>query len=200
MKRFLAVGASALFMSTAAHGDNHTVVFSSDPFDSTANINASDMIGMRVYASEASISSEMTITAGVEANWNDIGEINEILLTRDGRIQSVIVGVGGFLGIGEKDVAVNMSEIRFVAEDGETDDFFLVIEATAVGVQDAPTYQVNQPTNTVGELNDGVDDRGNDVEAITGAASPPVDDAQPNPVVPQNALIPPALVPDTPQE
>jgi hypothetical protein len=200
MTRFLALAAGALVMSTAAYADNHTVTFSSDPFDSTANVNASDMLGMRVYASEASISSGMTIAAGDEAEWNDIGEINEILLTRDGKVQSVIVGVGGFLGIGEKDVAINMSEIRFVAEDGETDDFFLVIEATAVGVQDAPTYQVNQPTNTVGELNDGVDDQGIDVEAITDAASPPVDDAQPNPVVPQNAVIPPAPILDTPPE
>ncbi len=200
MKRFLAATAIALVMSTAAYAENNAIVFSSDPYDSTANINASDLIGMRVYASEAGISSEMKITAGDESDWNDIGEVNEILLTRDGKVQSVIVGVGGFLGIGEKDVAINMSEIRFVAEDGETGDFYLVIEATEVGVQNAPSYQVNQIRTSTEEGDDAVDDEGNDVEAITESASPPVDDENPNPVVPQDALIPPAPVPDTPQE
>jgi len=200
MKHFLAVTVSALVMSTAGYADNHTVVFSSDPFDSATNVNASEMIGMRVYAYDPSISSETPIAADDKSKWDDIGEINEILLTRDGKVQSVIVGVGGFLGIGEKDVAVNMSEIRFVPDDGETDDFFLVIEATEVGVQDAPSYNVNQPTTTMVEDDNAVDDQGNDVEAINDAASPPVDDAEPNPVVPQDALIPPAPVRAKPQE
>ncbi|MGB6154228.1 MAG: PRC-barrel domain-containing protein, partial [Pricia sp.] len=119
-------------------------------FDPEINLNASELVGMRMYASEASIENGAMIPANGETEWDDIGEINEIILTRDGQVQSVIVGVGGFLGIGEKDVAVNMSEIRFVEEDGDN-DFFLVIEATEVGVQDAPSYDYNQLTNTMGD-------------------------------------------------
>ncbi len=151
MKNFLSTTAAALALSTAAYADGHTAVFSDMQFDEAMNINATEMVGMRVYASEASIENDMMIVANGETEWDDIGEINEILLTRDGEVQSVIVGVGGFLGIGEKDVAINMSELRFVEEEGETDDFFLVIEATAVGVQDAPAYEYNQLTNTMGD-------------------------------------------------
>ncbi len=149
MKQFLTTTAAAIVLGTSAIADTHASVFSDMKFDPRTNINASEMIGMRVYASEASIENEMTIPAGGETEWDDIGQINEIVLTRDGQVQSIIVGVGGFLGIGEKDVAVNMSEIRFVAEEGENDDFFLVVEATEVGVQDAPAYEYQQITNTL---------------------------------------------------
>jgi len=35
-----------------------------------------------------------------------IGDINELLIADDGSVEAVVVGVGGFLGIGEKDVAI----------------------------------------------------------------------------------------------
>lgn len=47
------------------------------------------------------------------ANNENIGEINDVLLNRNGQVAAVIIGVGGFLGIGEKDVAVPMSMLLF---------------------------------------------------------------------------------------
>ncbi|MEB2848351.1 PRC-barrel domain-containing protein [Endobacterium cereale] len=41
-----------------------------------------------------------------------IGEINDVLVSQDGSINAVIIGVGGFLGIGEKNVAVDMSALQ----------------------------------------------------------------------------------------
>lgn len=41
-----------------------------------------------------------------------IGEINDVLVSQDGSINAVIIGVGGFLGIGEKDVAVDMTALE----------------------------------------------------------------------------------------
>lgn len=42
-----------------------------------------------------------------------IGEITDVLVSEDGKVMAVLVGVGGFLGIGEKDVAVSMSALEF---------------------------------------------------------------------------------------
>ncbi|MCE7030413.1 PRC-barrel domain-containing protein [Jiella avicenniae] len=42
-----------------------------------------------------------------------IGEITDVLVSEDGKVIAVLVGVGGFLGIGEKDVAVSMSALEF---------------------------------------------------------------------------------------
>jgi sporulation protein YlmC with PRC-barrel domain len=45
-----------------------------------------------------------------------IGDIKELMLKKDGNIDSVVIGVGGFLGIGERDVAVKWSEIKWIDE------------------------------------------------------------------------------------
>lgn len=43
---------------------------------------------------------------------DDIGEVNDVLIGQDGRVAAVVIGVGGFLGIGEKDVAVSMDSLQ----------------------------------------------------------------------------------------
>jgi hypothetical protein len=45
-----------------------------------------------------------------------IGDINEILMTSDGKIAGVVLGVGGFLGMGEHDVLVKLDQLKFVNE------------------------------------------------------------------------------------
>jgi sporulation protein YlmC with PRC-barrel domain len=45
-----------------------------------------------------------------------IGDINEILLDPTGKIAGVVIGVGGFLGMGEHDVLVKLDQIKFVNE------------------------------------------------------------------------------------
>jgi sporulation protein YlmC with PRC-barrel domain len=45
-----------------------------------------------------------------------IGDINEILLDKDGKVKAVVIGVGGFLGMGEHDVAVSMDKLKFMEE------------------------------------------------------------------------------------
>jgi hypothetical protein len=42
----------------------------------------------------------------------NIGTINDIILSSDGSVEAVVIGVGGFLGIGEKDVAVNFDALE----------------------------------------------------------------------------------------
>ncbi|MDA3859489.1 MAG: PRC-barrel domain-containing protein [Roseovarius sp.] len=144
MKRFLATAATALALGTAAYADGHTAAFSDMTFDEAVNIHASELIGMRVYATESEVGNDASIGVGGETEWDDIGEINDIVLTRDGSVTSVIVGVGGFIGVGEKDVAIDMSQLKFISEEGDSDDFFLVVNASATGVEDAPEYQSEQ--------------------------------------------------------
>ncbi|MFN4276856.1 MAG: PRC-barrel domain-containing protein [Ferrovibrio sp.] len=53
------------------------------------------------------------------ANNETIGEVESIYIDRNGKIQSVIVGVGGFLGLGQRDVEMNWNSL-VVADGGET--------------------------------------------------------------------------------
>ena len=49
-----------------------------------------------------------------------VGDIDDILLDRQGRIVAVVVGVGGFLGIGEKNVAIPFEALRMQEENVAT--------------------------------------------------------------------------------
>ncbi|QRM34433.1 DUF4142 domain-containing protein [Microvirga sp. VF16] len=46
----------------------------------------------------------------------EIGDISELLVDQNGKIEAVVIGVGGFLGMGEHDVAVPFNQIRLVSE------------------------------------------------------------------------------------
>jgi hypothetical protein len=43
-----------------------------------------------------------------------LGDVNEVLFGSDGRIAAVVIGVGGFLGMGEHDIAVSMDKLKFM--------------------------------------------------------------------------------------
>ncbi|MDA9865494.1 PRC-barrel domain-containing protein [bacterium] len=141
MKNLVATTAMALMFGTSAIAEGHMAAFEETSFDTALNLYASDLLGARVYATESEVDASAAVTADATTEWDDIGEINEILLTRDGQVQSVIVGVGGFLGLGEKDVAVNMSQIKFVSDGESPDDYFLVINSNQAAITDAPTYE-----------------------------------------------------------
>jgi sporulation protein YlmC with PRC-barrel domain len=49
-------------------------------------------------------------------NNEKLGDINEVLVDKSGKITAVVIGVGGFLGIGENDVAVAFDKLKFVNE------------------------------------------------------------------------------------
>lgn len=68
---------------------------------------------------------------------NKIGDVNDVILDKSGRVSAVIVGVGGFLGVGEKDVAVPFNALKVAEKDG---DRYLVMEASKDALEKAPGY------------------------------------------------------------
>jgi sporulation protein YlmC with PRC-barrel domain len=123
----------------------------SDP----AAITASDFIGQRIYAAEADIDADQY--DGAQDGWDDIGEVNDVVLTRDGKVDSVLVDIGGFLGMGERKVALGMENIRFVADSGTADDpndYFLVIKADRSVLEGAPEYKQTGAAAATGDAAD----------------------------------------------
>ncbi|MDB5600745.1 MAG: PRC-barrel protein [Xanthobacteraceae bacterium] len=49
-----------------------------------------------------------------------LGDVNEILLDSTGKVAGYVIGVGGFLGMGEHDILVEPSKIKFVNEPART--------------------------------------------------------------------------------
>lgn len=74
-----------------------------------------------------------------ESGANDaksIGKLNDLILSPDGKVEAAVIGVGGFLGVGEKDVAVSPDVVQLAKRsDGNT---WLVLNATKDQLNAAP--------------------------------------------------------------
>jgi sporulation protein YlmC with PRC-barrel domain len=101
------VAASALLVSVAfAQNPSAPADHSNTPPAASSNSSykgewrASKVVGLNVYNN----------------NNENIGSINDLLTDKTGNIKAVVIGVGGFLGIGEHLVAIPFDQVKFVEE------------------------------------------------------------------------------------
>jgi hypothetical protein len=68
-----------------------------------------------------------------------IGEVNDLIIDGDGRVVAAVIGIGGFLGMGEKDVAITFSAIRMTRD--EKGKAVLALDVSKEALKAAPTYK-----------------------------------------------------------
>ena len=90
------------------------------------NWRASKLMGLDVYN---------------EAN-EKLGDINELILDKNGKVNAVVIGVGGFLGMGEHDIAVTMDKLKFIEEPVRTSS------TAPATTRDTTTGTATAPANT----------------------------------------------------
>jgi len=139
MKRILATSAIAMMLSAPAFAGSHGEMFMKKA--ENIQVLGSEFIGSYVYVSETEFDEDYVYEDGAEQEWDNIGDINEIVLSRDGTVDAVVVGVGGFLGMGEKDVAVKMDSLRFVSDGEDADEYFVVFTSSKAAIEGAPEWQ-----------------------------------------------------------
>jgi len=91
-----------------------------------------------------------------------IGEINEIILGKDGQAGAAVIGVGGFLGIGERQVAVEFKALRIEYDSSALTDrgaITVKVSATKDSLKNAPAWSW--------------DDRGRKTDTGTATGSAP---------------------------
>lgn len=69
----------------------------------------------------------------------NIGDVNELILANDGKVRAVVIGVGGFLGMGERDVAVSFNSLKITRDDDN--DEVITIDATRDTLSNAPQWE-----------------------------------------------------------
>jgi|GEM_PF-1105240 len=85
---------------------------------------ASTLIGKSIYT-------------GLGDNAEVVGDVNDMVMSGDGRAEAVVVGVGGFLGLGEKQVAISFERLTVSEIDGQT---WLTIDSTREQLEAAPEF------------------------------------------------------------
>ena len=74
-----------------------------------------------------------------DASDQKIGSVTDLIVDRDGKVTEVVVGVGGFLGAGEKNVAVKMADLK------RGKDNHLVLNTTKDALKQMAAYDLNEP-------------------------------------------------------
>lgn len=100
-----------------------------------------------------------------------IGSIESVMLGRDGRVQAVIVNAGGFLGLGERYVAIDWADIR-VSEEGKR----IMTALTRDQLEALPEYRYADEKKR-GTAFGTADPKGDDNTAQAGGKDAPVVDA-----------------------
>ena len=118
---------------------------------------ASNIIGKKVYN-------------GTADNADNVGSVDDLLIGDNGAVDLVIVSVGGFLGIGEKDVAISYNTVKWATKSNER---WLVINANADDLKAKPSFDRKSydmaPANTASATDN------NDMAAAPAASSPAPD-------------------------
>jgi sporulation protein YlmC with PRC-barrel domain len=137
-----------------------TALFTCAASAQTANKAAADSAAMMHREGEWRASKLVGVNVYNEAN-EKIGDINDVILGKSGRVETVVLGVGGFLGMGEHYVAVAYDKLKWVNEPASS-----TTVSTTTSTATRPTTNVD---GTVRTAADGT-------ARTTGAATTTADD------------------------
>jgi sporulation protein YlmC with PRC-barrel domain len=127
IRNLLATTAIATLLSTAAYAQDTTAP-APDPM-APATQDAAP-VEAPIERADGHLATNLigeTVYNGTGDDAENIGNVNDIVIGSNGEVESVVIGVGGFLGLGEKNVAVDYAEVDWAERDG---DRWLVIAAT----------------------------------------------------------------------
>jgi sporulation protein YlmC with PRC-barrel domain len=134
--------------SVAASALLATVAFAQSPTTTTDRSNMAPAASSTTSNSyQGDWRTSKLVGVNVYNNENEsIGSINDLLTDKSGNIKAVVIGVGGFLGVGEHLVAVAFDQIKFV--DTPVPSTTTSSTAPASGTRPAPTTTGAASTNT----------------------------------------------------
>lgn len=113
-------------------------------------------ISTAAFAQSSKINQAIPANSATVTNWykqsvydpkdSKIGDIADVLVDKSGRIDSLIVAVGGFLGAGEKDVSVPFDAVRVTSKDNNK--WYLVMNTTKDQLKEAPGFTYDKESTT----------------------------------------------------
>ena len=90
---------------------------------------ASKLIGLNVYNDQN----------------EKLGDISELLIDKSGKVEGVVIGVGGFLGLGQHDIKVEVGKLTFVDQPVRTSSS---TSSSTTGAGNAPATGATTTTTT----------------------------------------------------
>ena len=126
MKKLISAAVGAVLLSGATLAQGSTQIMTSVPAQS---VTVKDWYKQSVY----------------DPSNSKIGEIEDVLLSPDGKVTALIIGVGGFLGMGEKDVAIPFAAVKHTTRDGKV---YLTLDTTKDVLKAAPGLKYDRSSTS----------------------------------------------------
>ena len=76
---------------------------------------------------------------------NKIGDVDDVLVDQAGKVTGLVIGVGGFLGAGEKDVIVPFSAVKSTKKD---DKWYLTLDETKDSLKNSAGFKYNKTSTS----------------------------------------------------
>jgi sporulation protein YlmC with PRC-barrel domain len=178
MKRFLATTAIAALMAAPMAAQAETQAQQTQAQQMKApemsvgeqSMSADTLIGKRIYMpGKGDDSASMTDVTEAPDNWDDVGEIGDVQISKDGKVNSVIADIGGFLGMGEHEVSLTMDNLRFVPDADDKDDYFVLYEGDRSMLEKADEFSRDTASNDGVYLSDT--ENGDHAARVEGASN-----------------------------
>lgn len=134
MRKFLATTAIVTLM--AAGG----AFAQTAPATPVAPVTPTEQAAPQIIHADGHLASNIigqTVYSGTGDDAQDIGKISDLVLSPDGEAEAAVVGVGGFLGIGQKEVAIEYDLLHWADRD---DSRYLVVETTREALEALPDF------------------------------------------------------------
>lgn len=108
-------------------------------------VSADTIMGQSVYMQREGTQpdADMDMTAGITDapdTWESVGEVGDVMISRDGEVSSIVVDAGGLLGMGERNVNVSMSDLQFVSDSDTDGEFFVVYTGDRSSLEGSEEY------------------------------------------------------------
>ena len=157
IKRIMAVAAvSGLALTSAMAQSSTTPSTSATPQATTSSTPSAagkaDFIAKQ--SPDQHLASKFNGTDVIGTDDKKIGDVSDVLFDKDQKVVAFVVGVGGFLGIGQKDVAIAPASFQTVPGKDAT-DFKLRLAMTKDELKAAPTFERYQPPRPVSSQSTG---------------------------------------------
>lgn len=137
IQKLLATTAIVTLLAGSAYAQEATTPAPAEPAPMT-----NDAAQAPVQASDGFLATNLigeTVYNGTSDDAENIGSVNDLVIGANGQVDQIVVGVGGFLGLGEKNVALNFGEINWAERDG---DRWIVVNASKEQLESQPEFDL----------------------------------------------------------
>jgi sporulation protein YlmC with PRC-barrel domain len=140
IRNLLATTALATLLATTVYAQQDPAAPAAAPGEKTQPAAPSDQAAPSVMRAEGYLATNLigeNVYNGTGDNAENIGDVNDLVIAKDGKVEAVVVGIGGFLGMGEHNVAVEFPQLSWAEKPG---DRWLVYPATKEQLQALPEF------------------------------------------------------------